>query len=241
MEAKYFEDETQLDTAAADLIFSLSDKAVRESKPFRLVLSGGHSPVNLYRMLALNPYHKKISWEHIHFFWGDERMVPPDHPLSNYHTANENLFKKLLISEKHIHRIRGELKTAQKASEDYEKQLMKFFNLTAEKKPVFDLIILGLGADGHTASLFPGDRAGFENQMIIPVENPASEPYIPRVTMTLSVLNSARNVLFLVSQINKKEILDKILNHEYANPETTYPSAMIKPSGHLFWYIAGIR
>lgn len=237
-EIKYFENEFQRNVAAADLIFSSADKALKESRPFLFVLSGGNSPLKFYQMLATPPCKNKICRDEFHFFFSDERMVPPDNPQSNYYNAYELLFKNLEMNEKCIHRIKGELSTAESASADYENYLKNFFNLTEEELPVFDLVLLGLGKDGHTASLFTGDRAVYENRhWVIPVEQPAAEPFIPRVSLTLPVLNSARNVLFLVNKDNKEEVLDRVLNEEYGAPETTCSAAMIKPPGNLYWYI----
>ncbi len=238
-EIKYFENEFQRDTAAADLIISSADIAFKESRPFLFVLSGGHSPLKLYQMLGTRPCKDKIARGKFHFFFSDERMVPPDNHQSNYYNAHELLFKNLEMNEKCIHRIKGELSTAKNASKDYENHLKNFFNLTGEDLPVFDLVLLGLGKDGHTASLFPEHQATYANRhWVIPVEQPASEPFIPRVSLTLPVLNSARNVLFLVNKPNKEEVLDRILNQEHEAPETTYPAARIKPLGNLYWYIS---
>ena len=238
MKIQYFENEIQLHTAAADLIVGLTDKALQESRPFLFALSGGNSPLKLYSMLAVKPYKNKICRDAVHFFFSDERMVPPDNPQSNYYNACEHFFKKGKIKGKSVHRIKGELSTAETASKDYEKHLMKFFDLPEGEWPVFDLILSGLGKDGHTASLFPGDPAVYEKKhWVIPVENSNAEPLIPRVSLSLPVLNSARNVLFLVNRAGKEEILERILNQEYGKPETTFPAAMIKPQGNLYWYI----
>ena len=237
-ELRYFENEIQRNTAAAELLFSSADKALQESRPFLFVLSGGNTPLKFYQLLAARFCKDKICRDNIHFFFSDERMVPPAHYQSNYYNADELLFKNLEMNQKCIHRIKGELSTAESASEDYEKHLKKFFNLTEEGFPVFDLILLGLGKDGHTASLFPGDQGVCENRRwVIPIEHPAAEPFIPRVSLTLPVLNSARNILFLVNKDNKEEMLDRILNQKPGEPETEYPASRINPQGRLYWYI----
>ena len=238
MDIKYFDDMTILSKSAAELIQSVALKTLEKAEEFLLVLSGGKTPMALYNVLTEEPYRKSIPWNQIHFFFGDERIVPTENPLSNYFTADEYLFKKLSIPKKRVHRIRNELGNAKAAALDYKEHLKNFFDLPPGQFPAFDMVLLGVGTDGHTASLFPGDKALKEKDWILEVETAHTPPLVPRVSMSLPLLNSARNVLFLADVEGKGEVLEKILNQEKGDHESPYPSAMIHPKENLVWYLS---
>jgi 6-phosphogluconolactonase len=183
----------------------------------------------------------RVDWSRVHVFWGDERCVPPDHPDSNYRMAREALLDRVLLPEANVHRIEGEL-GPEEAAVAYERTLRAFFVEHSGEgggaaAPRFDLILLGMGKDGHTASLFPGHPVLEETKRwVAAVAVPAIAPALPRVTLTLPVLNVAGGVTFVVAGREKREVLRAVLD----NPETArdlYPAAMIQPRGRLTWLL----
>ncbi len=220
-----------LTDAAADFFIARSQASIRENGRFSVALSGGSTPRQLYARLAQPALASRVNWEAVHLFWGDERCVPPNHADSNYRMAMESL--RVPIPEQNIHRIQGEL-SPEEAAAQYEKELRDFF----EETPRFDLILLGLGDDGHTASLFPDSPALRERTRwvaAVPHETPPP-PLVPRVTLTLPVLNAARQVIFLVSGAGKAERLAEVLHAPTVSP--SLPASMIQPDdGELLWLI----
>jgi len=156
VEVKILPDNAALTQTAAQEFHRLAESAVQERGRFSVALSGGNTPRAIYSLLASE--HKELPWDRIHVFWGDERHVPPDHPDSNFRMASESLLSKVPIPEKNVHRINTEL-DAEAAAAEYDQQLVNFFHLSNHDWPRFDLIFLGIGEDGHTASLFPGSQA----------------------------------------------------------------------------------
>ncbi|MDH3896621.1 MAG: 6-phosphogluconolactonase, partial [Deltaproteobacteria bacterium] len=230
----------ELSLAAAEFIAELAEARIKERNIFTLVLSGGNTPRQLYEELASLPISKRIDWQHTHLFWGDERCVPSDNPDSNFSLAFQALISRVDVPPANIHRIPATTGSAKAVAKEYEKTLREFFQHAAENDsstsfPSFDLVLLGLGADGHTASLFPGDAALEERtSWVVAVEGSSASPPVPRITLTFPVINEAKCVLFLVSGSNKLRVLQEILN----NPHTaTYPAARVKPSGRLLWFI----
>ncbi len=230
----------KLSLAAAEFIAELAEASIKERNIFTLVLSGGSTPLLLYEELARQPLSKRIDWQKTHIFWGDERCVPPDHPDSNYALAFQAVVSKVDIPTANVHRVITESDSANAAAEDYEKTLRHFFRHLAGSEdqpylPSFDLVLLGLGQDGHTASLFPGDAALEEKyRWVVAVDGASASPPVPRVTLTFPVLNKAECVIFLVSGSSKQDVFAEIMN----NPGTAaYPAARIRPSGRLLWFI----
>jgi 6-phosphogluconolactonase len=230
-----------LSVAAAEFIAELAEAKIKEKGIFTFVLSGGSTPRLLYEELAGQAISKRIDWQNTHIFWGDERYLPPDHPDSNYRMASQALVSKLDVPPANVHRISTESHSVESAAEDYEKTLRHFFRSPAGSKdnthlPSFDLVLLGLGQDGHTASLFPGDEILEEKyRWVVAVDGATASPPVPRITLTLPVLNEAHCVIFLVSGSGKKEIFQEIIN----NPgKASYPAARVRPSGRLLWFIA---
>jgi 6-phosphogluconolactonase len=217
--------------ATATEFAALASQAVQSNGRFSVALSGGSTPKSLYALLASGSV-PNIPWEKIFFFFGDERHVPPDHPDSNYRMAREaGLFSK--VSNDHVFRVHAEEKDADIAARAYEQTLRKFFDLQPSEFPRFDLVLLGLGPDGHTASLFPGTAALNENRRLV-VANWVDKFQTYRITVTLPVLNRAACVMFLASGPDKANILRAVLENENAN----LPSQKVHPAdGRLLWLI----
>ena len=229
-----------LSRAAAECICEIAEEAIKERGIFTLVLSGGTTPRLLYEELAKEPYASRVDWQHTYLFWGDERCVPSDNPDSNFSLALQTLISKVDVPPSNIHRIPAATGSPKPVAAEYETTLREFFQATAGSDPStsfpsFDLVLLGIGGDGHTASLFPGDAALEERtSWVVAVEGSSASPPVPRITLTLPVINEAKCVLFLASGSNKREVFQQVVN----NPETSsYPAARVKPSGRLVWFI----
>jgi 6-phosphogluconolactonase len=222
-------------TAAAEVL-SQARAAVQASGTFTLVLAGGSTPRLLYSLLADKPsFRAEMPWEKTHFFWGDERHVPPDHPDSNYRMAHEAMLSKVPVPPANVHRIRSENPDAAVAADDYEHELRQFFHLAERQLPRFDLVLLGMGTDGHTASLFPGTKALVEKKRLVSA-NWVEKLNTWRITLTAPVLSHAACVAFLVSGPDKAEPLRVVLRGQQ-QPEL-YPSQLIRPSnGRLIWLL----
>jgi 6-phosphogluconolactonase len=220
-----------LSRAAAEAFRSLANMAVTERGRFAVALSGGGTPKALYSILANKPYADQIDWERVHLFWADERCVQPDHGDSNYRSVQELLISRVPIPGKNVHRIMGE-KGAEQAAAAYEQDLMVFFGDGGW--PTLDLVILGVGEDGHTASLFPGSFQVVENnRLAMPVLLGAQKK--DRVTLTLPMLNHARQVSFLVSGVSKQKIIRSILQD--GNPDGL-PAGLVQPAaGACTWFL----
>lgn len=239
-EIRCFPNLSDLSRAAAEYICEIAEGAVKERNIFTLVLSGGSTPRLLYEALGRQPICNRMDWQHTHLFWGDERCVPPEHVDSNYALALQALISKVDIPASNVHRIHTESGSGKAAAEGYEKSLRRFFRSAVGSQddpyfPSFDLVLLGLGQDGHTASLFPGDAALKErDRWVVAVDGASGSPPVPRITLTFPAINQARFVLFLVSGSNKREVFQEIVK----NPETAaYPAAGVKPYGRLLWFI----
>ncbi len=221
--------EELFEVAAADFAAQAS-QAVEANGRFTVALSGGSTPKALYSLLATK---SNIPWDKINFFWGDERYVPPGHPESNYRMANEALLSKVPVRPENVFRIHAEEKDAAAAALQYEHALKDFFHLSRGEFPRFDLVLLGIGTDGHTASLFPGTAALNETQRLV-VANWVPKFSTDRITFTFPVLNAAAYVIFLASGPDKAAILHQILENSSAD----LPSQRVHPSnGKLLWLI----
>jgi 6-phosphogluconolactonase len=220
----------ELFAAAATEFAAQAAAAVRTNGRFTVALSGGSTPKSLYARLAATP---GIPWDKICFFWGDERHVPPDSPESNYRMAHEAMLAKVPVRPENVFRIRGEEKDAAAAALQYEKVLQDFFHLSPGQLPRFDLILLGVGPDGHTASLFPGTTALTEQHRLV-VANWVEKFKTFRITFTFPVLNAAACVLFLSSGKDKATTLREVLE----NPSANLPSQGVRPThGRLIWFV----
>jgi 6-phosphogluconolactonase len=228
-----FPDPAALARAAADDFLRRASDAVAARGRFTVALSGGTTPRRLYELLAGEPYRSRVPWEKTHFFWGDERHVPPDDPQSNYRMAREALLSRVPVPESNVHRIEAELADASEAAARYDGEVRRFFGLAPGRFPGFDLMYLGLGPEGHTASLFPGTTA-LDVQDRLVVATWVAKLNADRITMTYPVFRDARAVAFLVEGAAKAEIL-----HAVRNPATAaeYPAGWIRPrEGELLWF-----
>jgi 6-phosphogluconolactonase len=213
---------------AAEEFTRIAGAATARAGRFSVALSGGNTPRALHTALADAEFRGRISWDAVHFFWGDERVVPADHPDSNYRMAYETLLSKISVPQKNIHRVETEL-GAEGAADAYEKTLRRFF--AGGAAPRFDLLLLGIGDDGHTASLFPGSPALHEEKRWVAATY-AEKLKSERVTLTLPVLNAAANVIFLVSGEAKAKPA-----RETRSAGSELPAAQVRPAGRLLWIL----
>jgi len=215
--------------AAARDFAAKVEAAIAERGRFAVALAGGSTPKATYEVLARD-YPEELDWSKVHVFFGDERTVPADHEDSNYRMAHESLLSRVPVGS--THRMRGELPPAEAAAA-YEEELLGFFG-TSEEPPSFDLVLLGLGEDGHTASLFP-ETSALEVHDRWVVANPVLKLGTTRLTLTVPVINSAGAVNFLVAGEDKAETLKVILEVD-ANPYK-YPTRLVRPAGGPVWMV----
>lgn len=227
-------DVDELAQRGATEFVKLAQHSVREKGRFAVALSGGSTPRALYALLATPEFKRQAPWSEVHLFWGDERCVPPDHADSNYRMAREFLLANIEIPGRNVHRLAGEKEPAAAAAE-YEGELKNFFRLAPGAFPRFDLILLGLGEDGHTASLFPGTDALKEAQHLV-VANYVAKLNTHRLTVTFPVLNHGAAVIFLVAGAIKAPVVKEILNDGGA--AARFPAARVQASdGRLVWLL----
>ncbi len=225
-----FEDCEALSRAAARYIYEQAEQAVTERGRFTIALSGGSTPTRLFSILSKPPYRHDFPWQKTVVFWGDDRVVPPDHEWSNYRLARL-LLDRVAVPKEQIHRVKGEL-DASRAVETMLRDLEQVFG--KEGMPCFDVVLQGLGEDGHTASLFPGTEALDAVDWVVPVVQPPAEPAVDRITLTIPVLNAARTAVFLVAGAGKRDKLATILNDPTAGER--YPAACIE-AGETVWFV----
>ena len=224
----------ELFEAAAEEVLRAAKEAVEQRGRFTIALSGGSTPKNLFNLLATNA-RTVLPWDRTFFFWGDERHVPPTDPDSNYHMAEETMLSKIPVAAGNVFRMAAENPDAAAAAEAYEQTLRKIFALETGQFPRFDLILLGMGPDGHTASLFPGTAALQEKSRLV-VANWVDKLKASRLSLTLPVLNAAACVTFLVSGMDKAAALHAVLEGDA--PGEQYPSKLIRPvDGKLIWLV----
>jgi 6-phosphogluconolactonase len=227
-----YDNAKELAWAAALRFASLAEQSVKERGRFSVALSGGSTPKAMFAILAEKPFADALPWSATYFFWGDERCVPPDHADSNYRMANETLLSKVAVPRENIFRIPAEDEDHDRAAANYSATIRQFFN---SQSPRFDLIFLGMGADGHTASLFPGTTA-LQIEDRIAVANYVEKFQAFRITLTAATINNAENVIFLVAGEDKAASLKEVLEGE-AEPQK-YPSQLIRPvNGELLWML----
>jgi len=235
LEIKVYSELSALSTGAATLFAATALRAIEMHGRFIVCLSGGSTPRETYARLAKLPFRSQIPWRNVHVFWGDERCVPPNHPDSLYGMAWELMLAKVPIPAENVHRIRGEAENPKDAAAEYEEVLRDFFGLKIDELPRFDLILLGMGADGHTASLFPGTTGLWETGRLVTAN------YVPalkanRLTLTLPVLNNAALVMFLAAGEGKARLLRSVLRE--TEEGQSLPAQMIRPqNGRVLWLI----
>ena len=221
-------------TDAEELSRRAAEEFVRRARGrrFSVALAGGSTPRRLYQLLADAPYREQVDWTHVEFFFGDERTVPPDHVDSNFRMANEALLAQLDLPDRQIHRMAGERDDIDAAAAAYANEIGKVLGGTP---PAFDLVLLGMGRDGHTASLFPGTAALFERRRWV-VPNLVPQLDTRRLTLTVPILNHASCLLFLVAGAEKREALAAVLEGP-RDPER-FPSQLVRPEhGELLWLV----
>jgi 6-phosphogluconolactonase len=228
------EDAVALAQQTTDLFVHLAQESVAARGRFTVALAGGSTPKAAYALLASAAYRDRVPWQQTSFFWGDERHVPPEHEDSNYRMAYEAMLSKIPIPAAQIYRIAAE-KEAQQAADEYEATLRTAFQLVPGALPRFDLILLGMGPDGHTASLFPGTPAVHERKRLV------AAPWVAkfhtfRITLTPPVLCNAAYIVFAAGGADKTETLQQVLQGPY-QPDL-YPSQVVKPThGTLLWLV----
>jgi 6-phosphogluconolactonase len=229
-EIKIVEDLPALYRAGADEFSQCAREAIAAGGRFAVALSGGSTPKRVYSLLAGD---RNLPWDKIHIFFGDERHVPPADPESNYRMANESLLSRVPVPQQNVHRIMAEL-DANVAATNYEKELRNFFQAAPGEWPRFDLIMLGMGPDGHTASLFPMSAALNENSRWV-VANWVEKFNTYRITFTFPVINHSAEIMFLVAGEDKADTLKRVFD-----PQTKdgYPSQRVRPvNGRLLWLV----
>jgi 6-phosphogluconolactonase len=227
-EIKIFPSIEELNDFAREEIVRVANEAIRERGIFTIALSGGSTPKKLYALLAEKSFQSRINWFQTHFFFGDERFAAPDAEESNFRMANETLFSKIDVPPQNIHRFHTEgSDDAEIVAEKMENVLREFFGLAENEFSRFDLILLGMGADGHTASLFPETKALQEDRKIV-AANYVEKFQTFRLTFTAPTINAARNIIFLVAGEDKAKAAHAVLEGEY-DPEK-FPAQLIRPA-----------
>ena len=231
-QVRIFGSPQELFRAAAEEFCVTGSKSIQDHGRFTVALSGGSTPRGLHQELVTN-FSSCLPWDKVFFFWGDERHVPPDSSDSNYRMANETLLSKLPISPENIFRVPAELPDARGAAGKYEQTLQQFFRSKQGDVPKIDFILLGMGPDGHTASLFPGTAALQAKDHLV-VANWVDKLNTFRITFTYPVLNNAASVMFLVNGDEKAEMVRRALK----DPAANLPCQKVRPvDGELLWYL----
>jgi 6-phosphogluconolactonase len=219
------------ESLAIDIVNKITEADISDH-PFTLAISGGSTPRTLFSVLG-ERYTSSVPWKKVHLFWIDERCVPPEDPESNFRMANETLFTKIEVPVQNIHRIKGEADPVKEA-ERYSKEMVDF-TLKRNRLPVLDIILLGIGEDGHTASIFPGNEHLFLTDKICAAAVHPSTGQ-KRITITGTVINNAVSVFFLVTGKNKAAIVNNILREH--NDRKQFPASFVKPTdGRLYWFL----
>jgi 6-phosphogluconolactonase len=234
-EIKVFSDLDELSRQAATRFVRIATQRVGEGKIFAAALSGGSTPRRLYELLASLPFSERVPWSSTHLFQVDERCVSPDHPQSNYHMIREALLNRGLIPDSNFHRMAAELQDREEAARQYAKELARVLRGRADEWPRLDVIFLGMGADGHTASLFPGSPA-LDVQSLWVVPNYVEKLQAYRLTLTFPILNAAACVIFLVAGADKAGTVRQVLDPS-TGPDK-FPAQRIRPAnGEVCWYL----
>jgi 6-phosphogluconolactonase len=231
-DVRVYSDSSAMAHAAAIFFAEEAAGAIAARGRFSVALAGGSTPRATYKLLASGEYAGRADWSRVHVFWGDERCVPPDHPDSNYAMAADALLSRVPIPERNIHPMRTDL-APEAAAEDYAAELRRALCDTEECLPRFDMVLLGIGADGHTASLFPEEGlASHEGRLVVATAGKRGGHR--RLTLTLEVINNAARVAFLVSGVEKAAVLARIL----AGVGPTPPAGLVSPGeGRLVWFV----
>ncbi len=223
-----YKDARETTTALADWIILLIKKTLEVKDRFTIALSGGETPKKLYQIVASDAYREKINWSRLHIFWGDERFVPFSDDSNNAKMAFDNLLSKVNIPSEQVHTIWTDV-TPEESAKQYENLLHKYFD---DRQTTFDLVLLGMGDDGHTLSLFPDNEV--LNDTTSWVSAVTSKEKGERITLMPSVVNKSSAIAFLITGENKAKILQEVLESQQHN----YPAQLIQPvNGELYWFI----
>jgi 6-phosphogluconolactonase len=229
------DDLASLSEQAAELVVRCITDRAQVADRVAIVLSGGTTPKGVYERLASENFRHRIPWNRVHLFWGDERCVPPQDPESNYLLAYKTLVSRVPVPPENVHRMPGEKADSEKAADEYEQTLRDFFRSSPGEWPIFDLVLLGIGSDGHTASLFPGLSVLQEKQRWV------AAPYVDklkayRLTLTPPVFNHARQVIFLAAGQEKAEVIKEL---QVITPaQERFPFQLIRPDhGKLVFFL----
>ncbi len=234
MHVAVYPDSDALSHEAARYIVRLASQSIVTHGRFTLALSGGSTPKALYSLLGSEPYRSQIDWSLVEIFWSDERCVPPDSEDSNYRMAQEVLLSKIAISPAQVHRMPGEQPDREAAAQSYAQEILRTFGTNGI--PSFDLLQLGMGPDGHTASLFPHQASIHEQQRLLIHVSNTPKPPPDRLTFTPPLLNAAHNILFLVTGSDKADALHAVLEGTYQPDQ--YPSQVVRPpNGGVIWML----
>jgi 6-phosphogluconolactonase len=232
-----YSDAVRLANAAAEHVIALAGEAIAARGRFSLALSGGSTPRALYALLATDKFARRVDWSRVHFFWGDERYVPPNHPDSNYRMTRETLLNKVPTPAPNVHPIPTDMGPAAAAAE-YERILGEFFACPHQAEgagPQFDLVLLGMGEDGHTASLFPGTAVLHEKKRWV-VAHYVQKLDAWRITLSPVAINAAAHVTFVVSGEGKARRLQQVIEGPF-QPQAL-PAQLVSPThGHLLWLV----
>jgi 6-phosphogluconolactonase len=235
-EVRILPDAPAIANRCAQKFVEIAAAAVKEKGSFEVALSGGSTPKLLYSLLVDDPaLCSQVPWDKMHIFFGDERHVKPDHPDSNFCMAREAMFSKSPLKPEQVTRIKGEYPEAKDAAKEYDQYLRTFYKLSEGQFPRFDLVLLGMGNEGHTASLFPGTKALRENRRIA-VHNWVGKVLMDRITLTAPAINNAANVIFMVTGADKAAALTAVLERFYEPDQL--PAQLIQPlKGTLLWLV----
>jgi len=235
-EVHILKDNPAIARRAAEEFVKLAQAAVTDHGSFSVALSGGSTPKLLYALLATDPdLRAKVPWDKMQLFFGDERHVGPDDPQSNFKMASETMFTRVPLKPEQIHRMKGEYPDAEKAAKEYEQDLRVHFHLKDKQLPRFDLVLAGMGDEGHTLSLFPGTKALHPGDRVV-IHNWVGKLDTDRITLTAPAANNAGNILFMVAGKEKAPALKSVLEGAY-EPEQL-PAQLLQPTnGKLLWLI----
>ena len=234
-EVRILGDAAAIARRAAEKFIDAAAAAAREKGSFSVSLAGGSTPKALYALLVGDALRGRLPWDKTHFFFGDERHVEPTHPDSNFRMATETMISKAPLKPEQVHRIKAENPDTEQAAREYEQDLRSHFHLADGQAPSFDLVLLGMGNEGHTLSLFPGTKALRDNGRLV-MRNWIGKLYAERVTLTAPAVNNAAHVIFMVAGADKAPALKGVLEGPY-EPEQL-PAQLIDPKhGKLLWLV----
>jgi 6-phosphogluconolactonase len=235
-EIRILADGTAIAKRAAQEFIQAAAAALREKDAFNISLAGGSTPKALYALLATDPaLRRQVPWDKIHLFFGDERHVGPGHPESNFRMATEAMISRVPLAKDQVVRIKGEYQEVEEAAREYEQALQSYFNLKAGEYPRFDLLLAGMGNEGHTLSLFPGTKALHVDGRIV-VGNWVGKLYTERITLTAPAANNAAQIILMVTGADKACALKAVLEGPF-EPEQL-PAQLLQPrNGKLLWLV----